>query len=170
LQATFQDFNPPGLKDYIEREKAGNNEEARKIIDRVEKTLQDAVLSVLRQEFHQSPMQWWFNGVPQKVRKRVDDKINESDGQAGERDQNFDLIHYRDIITMNWNLFEGLLAYGKGSKEKRTSWIYEVNLMRNSVMHPSRREYLSNEKLNRLKELDSWLQKSVSGEAEDDVL
>lgn len=82
LQAIFQDFDPPGLKDYIEREKAGNNEEARTIIDRIEKTLQDAVLSILRQEFNQSPTQWWFNGVPQKVRKRVDDKINESDGQA----------------------------------------------------------------------------------------
>jgi hypothetical protein len=143
--------------------------EARKVIDRIEKTLQDAVLSVLRQEFNQSPTQWWFNGVPQKVRKRVDDKINESDGQAGEREQNFELIHYRDIITANWNLFEDLLAQGKGSKDKRTSWIYEINVMRNSVMHPSRREYLSDEKLNRLKELDSWLQNSASGESDQNV-
>ena len=33
-------------------------------------------------------------------------------------------------------------------------------------MHVSRREFLSDEKLNRLKEFDSWLQKSVAGETD----
>jgi len=36
--------------------------------------------------------------------------------------------------------------------------------MRNSVMHPSRREYLSPEKLTRLEDYDAWLQRQVLGE------
>jgi DNA sulfur modification protein DndB len=157
-------FDPPGLREYIERAKSDTNEKARKIIDRIEKTLQDAVLSVLKETFNEAPTQWWFTGVPKNVRKRVDEKINESDGKAGDREQNFELIHYREIIVSNWSLFEDLLAYGTGNKEKRTSWINEVNLMRNSVMHPSRREYLSPEKLTRLEDYDVWLQRQVLGE------
>lgn len=167
IKNMIADFDPAGLKEYIDRAKSDTNEKARTIIDRVEKTLQDAVLSVLRQTFNEAPTQWWFTGVPKNVRKRVDEKINESDGKAGEREQNFELIHYRDIITFNWRLFEDLLGYGTGSKDKRTGWIYEVNLMRNSVMHPSRREYLSFEKLSRLEDYDSWLQRQVSGEQQE---
>jgi DGQHR domain-containing protein len=167
IKNMIPDFDPSGLKEYIERAKSDTNEKARTIIDRVEKTLQDAVLSILRQTFNETPTQWWFSGVPKNVRKRVDEKINDSDGKAGEREQNFELIHYREIITTNWKLFEDLLGYGTGSKDKRTGWIYEVNLMRNSVMHPSRREYLSFEKLSRLEDYDRWLQRQVSGEQQD---
>jgi hypothetical protein len=95
-------------------------------------------------------------------------RIEESDGKAGTREQNFDLIHYRDIIHHNWELFEKLFAYGTtGNKDKRTGWINEISLMRNSVMHPSRREFLSPDKLSKLEQYEEWLKKSVAGEVQE---
>jgi hypothetical protein len=111
--------------------------------------------------------EWWFEGVPKNVRKRVDERINESDGKAGTREQNFDLIHYREIVQHKWDLFEKLFAFGTGSKDKRTGWINEISLMRNSVMHPSRREFLSPDKLSKLEEYEEWLKKSVAGEPQE---
>jgi DNA sulfur modification protein DndB len=166
IQRVKPEFQPSGLKDFIERAKAGYNEQGRVIIDRIEKSLQDVILTTLKQEFDfaTAPERWWFEGVPKVVRRKIDEKINETDGKAGGREQNFDLIHYREIIQSNWALFEKMLGYGSGSKEKKTNWISEVSIMRNTVMHPSRREYLSFDQLTKLQEYDEWLQKSISGD------
>ena len=166
IQRSFVAFDPPGLKEFIEHSKSDTNQKASLVIVRIEKILQDTILGVLEDEYP-TEEEWWFEGVPKSVRKKVDEKINESDGKAGTRQQNFDLIHYREIIQHNWELFEKLFAYGSGSKEKRTGWIHEINLMRNSVMHPSRREFLSPEKLSKLEEYEKWLKKSVAGELQE---
>ena len=47
-----------------------------------------------------------------ELSKKVDDRINETDGKSGDREQNFDFIHYREIIRFNWNLFKDAFAYG----------------------------------------------------------
>ena len=136
------------------------------MIERIEKILQDTILGVLKDEYSTGE-EWWFEGVPKNVRKKVDERINESDGKAGTREQNFDLIHDREIIQHKWELFEKLFGYGPGGKDKRTGWIYEIGLMRNSVMHPSRREFLSPDKLSKLEQYEEWLKKSVAGELQE---
>lgn len=166
ITRTFQDFDPPGLKEFIERSKSDTNQKARVVIDRIEKILQDTVLAVLKQEYPTGE-EWWFGGIPKSVRKKVGERIEESDGKLGNREQNFDLIHYRDIIQHNWDLFEKLCGFGAGSKEKRTAWINEISLMRNSVMHPSRREYLSPDKLNKLEGYEDWLKRNAAGEPQE---
>jgi hypothetical protein len=126
--------------------------------------MNEVIIGILKEEFAEDPQQWWFDGVPKNVRLKVDQRINESDGKAGQREQNFDLIHYRDIIHENWGLFGETFGYGQGAvaKAKRTEWIQEVGLMRNIVMHPSRREFLSFEKLSRLQSLKQWLDVQVA--------
>jgi len=162
LQKEFPKYEPPGLKEWIERRKANYNEQARKIIEEIEKTLQDIILEVLKEEYDVEPEQWWFEGVPKAVRKKVDERINESNGKLGTREQNFDLIHYRDIIKENWGLFGEIFGYGNGNKEKRTQWIAEVVNMRNTVMHPSRLEFLSLDKLTQLQRYKQWLDQQLS--------
>jgi hypothetical protein len=76
--------------------------------------------------------------LPKAVRKKVDDRINEEGGKKGGREENFDLVDYRDIITANWTLFEATLGRGNGSKDVRTKWIVEVNDLRKPVMHASK--------------------------------
>jgi hypothetical protein len=101
--------------------------------------------------------------VPKGVRKKVDDRINEEGGKSGGREQNFDLIDYRDIINANWPLFEATLARGKGSKDNRTKWIVEVNDLRKRVMHASKGQSLpiTEEQLALLDDTHRWLEEQI---------
>jgi len=162
LQKEFPKFSPEGLRDWLEMRKHNTNEQARGLIEWIETTLQDTIVETLKQEYDGDDWQWWFEGVPKNVRKKVDERINESDGKAGGREQNFDLIHYREIIKHNWSLFNEIFGHGAGNKDKQTLWITEVSEMRNTVMHPSRREFLSFDKLNQLMTYQKWLSDRIT--------
>jgi DNA sulfur modification protein DndB len=130
IQQTDSTFEPPGLKEFIEREKAETTTRAYEEIKAIEHILQTTVVGELKSEFGPQEEDWWFAGVPKAVRKKVDDRRNEEAGKSGGREQNFDLIDYRAIILENWNLFEPSMARGKGSKDNKTKWIVEVNDLR----------------------------------------
>jgi hypothetical protein len=162
LQAEFPKFNPPGLSDWSERRKSNTNEQARSIIEKIEKALQDVVLETLKAGFPEGD-EWWFKGVPSGIRTKIAQRIEETGGKAGTREQNFDLVHYREIIEFQWQLLGDLLGYGeKGNKKRKTEWIADVSVMRNTVMHPSRREYLSFEKVGQLAAYWDWLSKQLA--------
>ncbi len=163
IKNEFPQFNPPGLLDWIESRKKNYNDEGRGIIERIETTLQKHVLQILKSEYDSDPDSWWWEGVPKTVRKKVDDRMNESDGKTGGKEQNFDLIHYREIILLHWELFKDLFAYvsAGGGKEKQTHWIVDVGEMRNIVMHPSRQQVLSTQNLATLKEYEEWLRSRI---------
>lgn len=156
-------FSPPQLADWIESRKKNYNDEGRAIIEEVETTLQKHVLQILKSEYDAPPESWWWDGVPKPVRKKVDDRMNESNGKTGGREQNFDLIHYRDIIVDKWELFKDIFGYvaGGGGKEKQTNWIVDIGEMRNVVMHPSRQQFLSPQKLSTLQKYAEWLRSRI---------
>jgi DNA sulfur modification protein DndB len=159
LRKSEPTFDPPGLKEFLEREKAQTTTRAFEEIQAIEQILQSSVLSELKNEFGSDEPDWWFNGVPKSVRKKVDDRINDEGGKKGGREQNFDLIDYREVILANWPLFETTFAHGKGSKESRTKWIAEVNELRKPVVHASRGKSLpiTEEQLAVLQETHRWL-------------
>lgn len=161
-------FDPPGLKEFLDRERAQTSTRAYEIIKEIEKTLQSTILSELRDEFGKKEEDWWFPAIPKGVRKKIDDRINEEAGKTGGREQNFDLIDYREIIAANWLLFEATLGRGKGNKESRTKWIVEVNELRKPVMHASRGQSLpvTEEQVAFLEETQRWLETQVGAEAE----
>lgn len=153
VRADFPKFDPPGLDEWIQARLANTNAEARDLIDQIEHALQDHVLGTLKEEYASSEDAWWYEGVPVGIRKKIQDRIEESKGEAGTREQNFDLINYREIAEKNWKFFASALGFGnKGNKQARTEWLVEVSQIRNAVMHPSRRENISIERLQRLKE------------------
>jgi len=156
-------FDPPGLKEFLEREKAQTTKRAYEEITAIEHILQATVLSELKNEFGPSEQDWWFPGVPKEVRKKVDDRINEEAGQSGGREQNIDLVDYRNIMHANWQLFEDTLARGTGKKENRTKWIFEVNELRKRVMHESKGQSLpiTEEELASLEEIHRWLERQI---------
>jgi DGQHR domain-containing protein len=156
-------FEPPGLREYLDREKAQTTTRAFEEIQAIEQVLQVTILDELKSEFGQEEQEWWFNGVPKGVRKKVDDRINEEGGKKGGRSENFDLIDYREIALHNWALFEEALAQGKGSKDQRTKWIVEVNELRKQVMHASKGQSLpiTEEQLALLQEIHQWLETQV---------
>ncbi len=169
IRRSEPNFDPPGLKEFLEREKAQTTSRAYEEIRKIEQILQATVLGELRNEFGANEEDWWFSGVPKEVRKKVDDRINEEAGKSGGREQNFDLIDYRSIMHSNWPLFEDTLAKGKGSKENRTKWVVEVNELRKRVMHASKGQSLpiTEEQLAHLEEIYRWLEGQIGSQIDE---
>ena len=169
IRRAEQTFDPPGLSDHLDREKAQTTTRAFEEIQVIEQILQTTVLTELKSEFGKDEKDWWFNGVPKSVRKKVDDRINDEGGKKGGREQNFDLVDYREIVQDNWGIFEAALARGKGSKENRTKWIVEVNELRKPVVHASRGVSLpiTEEQLALLQEIRSWLRVQIESRPEE---
>jgi DNA sulfur modification protein DndB len=162
LHEKFSDFEPPGLKEQLELEEAETNKQAYDIIQRIEKTIHSIIIDALKAEYSDGDS-WWFNGVPSQVRKKIVERIEDERGKGGREDY-FDLIDFRRITMENWSIFQDVLAYGKGNKEKRTEWIVKLNELRNIVMHPAKRRTITFDQLTLLREYDEWLQKRVTGE------
>jgi DNA sulfur modification protein DndB len=157
-------FNPSGLDEFLQQEKAETNKQGNEIIIRVEKALQKMVVEELRREFGDDESEWWTLGVPKTVRQKVAQRFEDEDGKRGGKEYYFDLIDYRSIALSNWEMFEPLLAYGKsGNKEKRTGWMAFLNEKRKIVAHASSAVTLSFEDLNQLQEYDRWLLQQIAG-------
>lgn len=154
-----QTFDPPGLREFLEREQTQTTTRAFETIQRIEHILQSTVVSELKNEFRSAEADWFFEGVPKAVRKKVDDRINEEAGKKGGREENFDLIDYRAIITENWELLGDLFGRGKGNKDAKTKWLVVVNELRKPVMHASKGVSLpiTEEQLTLLEEIEDWL-------------
>jgi len=165
IKQSIPSFNPRGLQDFINTENARTTEQARDLVDAIERTLQRAILQELRQEYEGED--WWYRGVPQTVRVKVSQRREEDQGKRGGNEAYFDLIDYRAISQSNWNLFSKLLGLGQGGKEKQTEWIHSVNEVRKRVMHPSSGAVVSFEELQELQGHEQWLRKQLSGVAEE---
>jgi len=162
LRERFPTFNPPGLDQFISEEKAQTNIRAKEIIDRIETTLQRVIVEELKRECGSGDSEWWTVGVPKQVRLKVTHRHEEEDGRRGGKEYYFDLIDYRTIALENWPLFEPILGYGKGNKEKRTAWMAFVNERRKVVAHPTSAVSVSLEDLAQLEEYDHWLINQLS--------
>jgi DNA sulfur modification protein DndB len=171
IRERIPSFNPSGLEEFLQLEKAETNKKAKEIIDRIETTLQKVILEELHREFGVDENQWWMLGIPKPVRLKVSNRFEEEEGKRGGKEYYFDLIDYRQIAVHNWDLFEPILGYGKsGNKDKRTSWMNVLNEKRRVVAHPSSAMTLSVEDLNQLEEYDQWLSAQIIGNATSEQL
>jgi len=170
MRESNSSFNPPGLDDFINLEKAQTNSKAKSVTDWIEINMQRYVLEELRQEIGPDESQWWISGIPQSVRVKVTERFEKDDGQRGKKENYFDLMDYRKIILDNWQIFEKTFSFKKsGNKEARTSWLVFVNDKRNAVAHSSSGITLSLDELNELEEYKSWLQKQFSNYDEEAI-
>ncbi|WP_018751738.1 DGQHR domain-containing protein [Paenibacillus sanguinis] len=163
-------FNPPGLDDFINLEKAQTNNKAKTIIDWIEVNMQKYVLQELQVELGGEETNWWINGIPQAVRVKVTERFEKDDGQRGKKEFYFDLMDYRKIILDNWQIFEDLFSYRKtGNKEAKTSWLVFVNEKRNAVAHSSSGVTLTLDELAQLEEYRNWLQHQFTGLEQEEI-
>jgi DNA sulfur modification protein DndB len=170
IHESISAFDPPGLREFMETEKAQTNIKAKVIIDKIEKVLQTTVLEELQREYGPDDSQWWTEGVPKTIRTKVSLRAEEDDSKRGGKEYYFDLIDYRNIITTNWDLFDKLLGYGKAKgKDKRTAWINEVNESRRIVAHGSSGRSVTLDQLAQLEEYEKWLNNRITqtNESED---
>jgi DGQHR domain-containing protein len=163
LRAKFSEFNPPGLDEYLEAEKAQTNLKSKVFVDSIERILHSVIVDELKRECGESESEWWIIGVPKEVRKKVTDRFEEDDGKRGSKEHYFDFIDYKKIAAQNWKLFEPVLAYGTaGGKDKKLAWLDFVNEKRKVVSHASSAVTLSISDLNQLQEYEEWLKRQVA--------
>jgi len=169
LRREHESFNPPGLAEFLEAERTETTKQATESIMKIEAILQKTVLEELKREFGAEENDWWFQGVPKAVRKKLDDRMNEDEGKLGRREHYFDLIDYREIIQKNWLLFQDLLSDPKGNKDARTKWIADVNEIRKSAVHASRGIHMpiTPEELAFLQQREEWLVRKIAGTTDD---
>lgn len=165
IRDKFPKFNPDGLQEYIEGEKAQTTQKAKHAIDHIETMLQKVIIEELRRECGPSENEWWMVGVPKNVRKKVSERHEDDDNKRGGREYYFDLIDYKHIAaaSQNWTIFEPILGSGKGGKEKKLEWLDYVNEKRKLVAHASAAVVLPIADLTRLQEIEQWLSGQLKG-------
>lgn len=166
VQQEIPSFEPAGLQEWLDLEKAQTNQQAKTIVDRIEIRLQKTILEELRREFTADAEQWWYAGIPVEVRKPATSRL-EDDGGKRPKEGYLDLIDYRPIITKNWSLLGDMLGYAPGGngKEKRTAWLTEINEIRRIVSHASSGRSVTREQLAQLEVYDQWLESQISNDA-----
>jgi DGQHR domain-containing protein len=128
MRGSIPTFSPDGLDKYLADEKAETNTRGKSIIEFIEKTLQKIVIDELKSEMPEGE-DWWILGVPKPVRQKVTQKYEDDDHQRGGYEYYFDLVDYPKIAHHNWTIFQPILGYGTGGKDKQLSWLNFVNLI-----------------------------------------
>lgn len=171
IAASIPAFCPPGLDDFLAREKAQTNLRGKEIIDRLEILIQRIVTDELKQEFGADDSGWWTNGVPKQIRTAVVGRQESDDNKRQAKEAYFELSEYRSIVTGQWVLFQGLMGIGRKSesKDKQTKWLVDLNEMRRIVAHSSSGVTLTIEQLDELERIEAELlakQRMVAGSSD----
>lgn len=170
LQARFPAFQPEGLSEFLERERAQTNDKADLLVKAIERILARVVIGTLRVHYGVDGEAWWYDGVPKTVRAAATALQEEDQNRRGGKERYLNFIDYRDIIVKreNWPLFETVLGRGKGnlSREKRTDWIVRANETRKVAAHASSATWVSFEQLYELRELVTWLSEQTGSAQE----
>jgi DNA sulfur modification protein DndB len=159
IQQRFPEFQPDGLAEFLEREKARTNDTANSLINEIERLLSRVVVGVLRANLGVEDEQWWYRGVPRTVRAAASTKQEDDKNSRGAKERYLDFIDYRDIVHENWLLFSELLAPGKRNESKgtRTTWMARINEIRKIAAHGSSETWVSFEQLTELNDRLAWL-------------
>jgi len=112
-----------------------DNGRAVELLHSIEVGLYDIVLHVLKQHFPEAA--WWYEGVPEPLRKKAADLSEESKGSIP-KEQGFYFISYKLIMEENWKIFEPVFDPAKEGKKKALVWIQTLNDLRNRLSHPLR--------------------------------
>ncbi len=158
LRERFPEFNPAGLQDFLEREKARTNERGQAAVQSIETVLQRLVIEELKDHFTATVEEWWYEGIPESVRTAATERMERDKNLRGGKEYYFNLIDYRNIALAHWSIFQRILAYDEsGNMQRKTQWLVEVNNLRNRVMHGSSGVSITQEQLGALQEYEAWL-------------
>lgn len=140
------DFNPAGLDEWLKAQDRQFSTEARQIVSDIEDFFKTDIKERLEDEYGSD---WHRDGVPRKVRLDTAQRAAEKnvDLPSNEKVEDWDmmyLIEYREILTQNHELW--IKRFEKrytmpGYEEKaggwkaRSSWIVDLNTIRNDVSH-----------------------------------
>ncbi len=135
IHASFNDFLPTGLKDYLDTADVEGTKEAHGFIVEIEDKLFKTTISELKLKFTDNENAWWFNGIPPTIRTTCGDRYEKDNGKK-EKHQYLNLIDLHKIAFKNWDIFQKYYSFTKdGGKEKQLKWLVELNDIRNITHH-----------------------------------
>lgn len=167
MQSLLPEFNPPGLKEFIELEGAQTNSKASAIVDSIEDVLRTFVVEELQGQFGEEENHWWPK-VPVAVRISVANRYERDDRKLGNQQAYLEIADLKPIISENWDIYEELLAYGKGSKVKRLQWLQDIVEIRKQVGNSSNAAPLPMDQLVKVEEYNKWLVVRLKAAYEED--
>ncbi len=159
IQQRFPDFQPVGLSDFLEREKARTNDTAISRINDMERQICRVAIGALKARYGADEDLWWYQGVPRGVRASASGKQEDDLNKRGAKENYLDFIDYREIVHDNWPLLGDVLAPGKQTQNKatRTDWMTKTNKIRQITAHGSSGTWVSFEELEYLNGRLEWL-------------
>jgi DGQHR domain-containing protein len=167
LRNIMAEFNPEGLDEWQNEQKQQTNKNAKEIIDKIEISLQNEIIDDLKVNLGIEDEVWWYEGVPQGIRTKVSNRMEEDKNKRGGKEYYFDLLDYKKIIHDNWELFETKFGFGKGSKDKRTDWLDFINEVRRIVAHASSGKTVPLDSYQRIVNLSEWLNGQLLNSVDD---
>ncbi len=89
----------------------------------------------MKRRFGKDESDWWAQGVPSTVREKCVTE-REKDPERKNPEQYITLIDYYSIVAHNWDIFEEDFTFSKdGGKDKKLSWLKDLNKIRNKTHH-----------------------------------
>lgn len=158
-------FSPVGLDEWLKAQDKQFNNQAREIVSDIESFFKEDIKKRLEDEYGS---EWERLGIPKKVRSDIAHRATEMnlDLPASEQVRPWDmmyLIQYREVVAQNHDLWVRRFEkrYTKpgdenksGGWKARSSWIVDLNEVRNDVSHT---RPISEEAFALLIDLRSWL-------------
>lgn len=168
------EFNPPGLDAWLKAQDRASNNQAREIVDDLERFFKRDIRARLQDEYGDD---WERLGLPKKLRGEIAhrataENLELTEGPNREPWDMMYLIEYRDVVCQNnalWTRrFEKRYTRPgdeskKGGWKARSSWMTDLNDIRNSLSHA---RGITEEQFAFLADLRSWL---LLGEIDNDL-
>lgn len=134
INRRYENFTPPELDKYLSTIDREGTKEAQGLVTDIQQTLFLLTITILKNTFGKD----WEVNIPLKIRQECG-KRWEEEGRVKDMIQYLDLLDYQSIASAHWPLFDKYFTISKeGGKEKKLSWIKELNTVRRIVMHPEK--------------------------------
>ncbi|TVM13724.1 hypothetical protein DPQ33_18180 [Oceanidesulfovibrio indonesiensis] len=161
INENMPDFLPKSLKHYLDTVDKEGTKESVSLINELQITMFNFVTSKLKNHFNDSPDAWWFKGVPSAVRKQCSDRF-EDEGGIKDKEQYLTLISYRAIAMDNWEIFKNDFSFlDTGNKKDKTSWLNELNRIRN-ITHHAEKWPAKKEEVNFVKQVHKFVMEKMT--------
>ena len=135
IHGTYPNFHSKKLENYLEKIDEEGTEEAKNKIDAISRQMFQFVLGQLFEKYDEN---WWYDGVPEKVRQECTMR-REKDKGAKDKEQYLRLIDYHSIASHDWEYFQDYFTIDKdGGKKKKLDWLVKLNDIRNITHHPEK--------------------------------
>lgn len=163
IYKSFKDFQPPGLLQWIRESKGEFTRKAWTVgFEKIEPMIDRFTKHKLKEEFGEK--NWWYEGVPEKVRKQC---VAKKEEKRSEKDPSsfFTIVNYIEIIKENWaQLGEHYTPPGleRRNKNDKLKWLKHLNDIRIKYSHPPS-DPVTEEEYNFLVDTHGWLMHKIVG-------